>query len=240
MWATPRSARRTEILARIERQEPEVVCLTETNASLLGQEGYAIQSQADYGYRLIEGRRKALLWSREPWRNVDDVGDELMPPGRFIAGTTRTSMGDIDVIGVCIPWSGSRTNHSSTPKRRMWQDHHEYVERLGCFLEGRDGRRLVVLGDFNRRKNGGSGVSRIEAALSRATTPGLRIVTSSAEFDGRKTIDHIALGAGLHCESVKTISNLDGDRKLSDHFGVAATVVPSEQTNEQANLKRGT
>ena len=208
----------------MEEHAPEIICLTETYAGLLGPEGHTIESQADFGYRLVEGRRKVLLWSREPWHNVDDLGDELMPPGRFIAGTTHTSVGDIDVIGVCIPWSGSRTHQSSSPKRRMWQDHHEYVERLGSFLEGRDGRRLILLGDFNRRKTGGVGISQIQAALYRTKPLGLNIVTSDTEFNTRKTIDHIALGADLRCESVETISNLDEGRKLSDHFGVTATV----------------
>ena len=227
-WASPRSPRRAEILARIDEHAPDLICLTETHAALLGSGGHTIHSQADFGYRLVDGRRKALLWSREPWLAVDDFGDELMPPGRFIAGTTRAPLGDVDVIGVCIPWSGSRTHPSSSPRRRMWQDHHEYVERLGRFLEGRNGRRLIVLGDFNRRNGGGVGISQIQAALNRTKAPGLNIVTSDLEFNGRKTIDHIALGAGLHCESVKTISNLHGDRKLSDHFGVAATIVPRE------------
>ena len=223
-WASPRSPRRQEILARIEEHAPEIICLTETHAALLGPGGHTIESQADFGYRLVQGRRKVLLWSREPWHNVDDLGDELMPPGRFIAGTTQTSIGTVDVIGVCIPWSGSRTHRSATPRRRMWQDHHEYVERLASFLDGRDGRRLIVLGDFNRRKSGGVGISQMQAALNRTKTPGMDIVTADTELNGRKTIDHIAIGAQLHCESTRTISNLHGDRKLSDHFGVVATV----------------
>ena len=29
-----------------------------------------------------------MLWSREPWEHVDDVGIDSMPPGRFVPGVT--------------------------------------------------------------------------------------------------------------------------------------------------------
>jgi hypothetical protein len=29
----------------------------------------------DYGYRAVNGRRKVLLWSRDPWTDVDTVED---------------------------------------------------------------------------------------------------------------------------------------------------------------------
>ena len=31
-----------------------------------------------------------MLWSREPWERVDDLGHSSMPPGRFMSGVTRT------------------------------------------------------------------------------------------------------------------------------------------------------
>ena len=49
-WATPNSWRSSEILSRIDRHIPEVVCLTETREGLLSQHGYTISSQPDYGY----------------------------------------------------------------------------------------------------------------------------------------------------------------------------------------------
>ena len=58
-----------------------------------------ICSRADYGYSIREERRKVLLWSREPWEEIDDVGSELMPPGRFVSGVTQTSLGAVTVIG---------------------------------------------------------------------------------------------------------------------------------------------
>ena len=92
-WATARSRRTPEILRRIDGHAPEIVCLTETDVRLLSQRGYTICSQPDAGYGIKMSRRKVILWSREPWDEVDDVGLDSMPPGRFVAGVTRTSLG---------------------------------------------------------------------------------------------------------------------------------------------------
>ena len=37
------------------------------------------------------------------------MGIDSMPPGRFVSGVAQTSVGAVIVIGVCIPWFGSRT-----------------------------------------------------------------------------------------------------------------------------------
>ena len=105
-WATPRSPRTPEILRRINRHAAEVVCLTETHPGLLSREGYAICSQADSGYGIREGRRKVVLWSMQPWERVDDLGVGSLPPGRFVSGVTRTSLGELTVVGSAFPGSG--------------------------------------------------------------------------------------------------------------------------------------
>ena len=30
-----------------------------------------------------------MLWSGEPWEQVDDLGIDSMPPGRFVSGSHR-------------------------------------------------------------------------------------------------------------------------------------------------------
>ena len=89
-WATPRSRRTPEILRRIAGWHPEVLCLTETHDELLAPDGYVARSRPDYGYPIRDHRRKVMLWSREPWEHVNDVGLASMPPGRYVAGVTRT------------------------------------------------------------------------------------------------------------------------------------------------------
>ena len=225
-FATPSSWRTPKILGRIDRHELEIVCLTETHDELLARGGYAICSRADYGYGLKKNRRKVLLWSREPWKQVDDLGIESLPPGRFVSGVTQTSVGEVAVIGICIPWFGSRTEGRRGAERRgRWEDHEEYLAGLSEVLEQADAKRLIVMGDFNQRIGKGSRAPRaLQSALQEAFSPKLRIVTADLVFEGRKSIDHIALSADWAIDSVDAISNIHGERKLSDHFGVAADV----------------
>lgn len=213
-------------MSRIDRHDPEIVCVTETHDELLAQRGHAICSQVYYGYGLKKNRRKVLLWSREPWRQVDDLGIDSMPTGRFVSGITQTSMGEVAVAGICIPWFGSRTEARRGSERRLrWQDHEEYLAGLTEILERGNAKRLIVMGDFNQRIGQGSRAPRaLRLALQEAFEPNLRIVTSNLVFQGRKSIDHIALSADWAVDSLATISNVHEDRKLSDHFGVAADV----------------
>ena len=226
-WATPRSPRRDEILRRIHRCAPEVVCLTETHASLLSQQqGHTICSQPDYGYGAMRERRKVMLWSREPWEQVDDLGSERMPPGRFVSGVTRTSVSEVTVIGVCIPWSGSRTeSRRGLERRARWEDHGEYLAGLREVLLRGPEQRAIVTGDFNQIIGPGSRAPReLRSSLREAFPPGMDIVTRELTFQGRGSIDHIALSEDLSVESLDAISNLHEGRKLSDHFGVVAEV----------------
>ncbi len=73
-WATPKLWRALEGLNLIDRHEPEIVCLAETHDELLSRHGHTVCSQADYGYTVKPNRRKVLLWSREPWNQVNNFG----------------------------------------------------------------------------------------------------------------------------------------------------------------------
>ena len=223
-FATPRSWRTHGILSRIDRLDPEIVCLTETHDELLPQQGHTICSQPDYGYTVRPNRRKVLLWSREPWNQLDALGDDLMPSGRFVSGVTQTSVGEVAVIGICFPWFGSRTEaRRGSERRRRWEDHEQYLAGLSEVLERVDAKRLIVMGDFNQAIGRGSRAPRgLQLALQEAFEPNLRIVTSDLAFQGRKSIDHIALSTDWAVDCADVISNLHEGRKLSDHFGVAA------------------
>ena len=233
-WATPRSKRYGEIVSRIDRHEPEVVCLTETHRGLLTG-GYAIGAQPDYGFGIRGDRRKAMLWSKAPWEHVDDVGDLRLPPGRFVSGVTRTSLGELTVVGLCIPWKGSRAGAKyDGERRRAWEDHEVYLEHLAGILFRAPSRRLLVMGDFNQRVGVGSGgSSRMRptgpvhraALLQKAMPPHVTLATAALGYRGRRTIDHIALSADLTVESLGVIANIHEGRKLSDHFGVVADVI---------------
>ena len=153
-----------------------------------------------------------------------------MPPGRFVSGTAETSLGEVTVAGICIPWSGSRVRWT-TEKRRMWEDHREYLMGLGRVLGSISTRPLIVVGDFNQRIGQGHAVPPdLRAALQKAMPPEITIATSGLGLRGVRSIDHIAISDDLAAESAGLIDNIDGERELSDHFGVFARLSAKDRS----------
>ena len=143
-----------------------------------------------------------------------------MPPGRFVSGVTQSSGGPLTVIGICIPWANSRVRGTEV-KRRMWEDHLQYLNGLSDVLDRTPAERLIVVGDFNQRiQQGGNVPSDVRKALQSVLASRMTIATAGLGFRGRRSIDHVALSSDLTAEKLSVISNLDGERKLSDHFGV--------------------
>ena len=223
-WATPRSRRTAEIRRRIDLHNPDVICLTETAEDLLSPDGYAICSQPDYGYPLTKNRRKVMLWSRYPWERADDMGHEDLPPGRYVSGVTRTPVGEVTVVGTCIPWSGSRTEvRRGSKRKRRWEDHARYLAGLSELLKGVHGRPLIINGDSNQRIDQGKSVPRcLRSVLQDAMPERVTIATSVLGHGVRRCIDHFALSDEFAAEFLSVISNIAGESKLSDHCGVAA------------------
>ena len=222
-WAGPRSRRAAEIRNRINPHAPEIICLTEANLKLLSEPGHIICSQPDAGYKVNLKRRKIILWSQQPWEEVDDLGIDSMPPGRFVSGVTQTSLGKVTVVGVCIPWFGSRTQALFGPQRKkQWEDHEQYLVGLTEVLQRSSPERLIVMGDFNQKIGPESKAPRpLQSALQKAFAPNMTIATADAAFRGKKSIDHIAVSHDWSIESLDVISNIHEGKKLSDHFGVA-------------------
>ncbi len=148
-WRGVRSKPGNEIRDRIHAEAADVICLTETHEGFLGDPANTICSHANYGYPLRAGRRKALLWSRNPWTDIDEIGSPDLPGGRFIKGRTRTPIGAINSVGVCIPWAAAHVS-SGRRDRRRWADHTAYIAGLKQVLR-RFPRDTVVIGDFNQK-----------------------------------------------------------------------------------------
>ena len=225
-WATPRSERSPEILRRIGQHWPEIVCLTETDCRLLsGCGGHVISAGSYWGQSVENNQRKVLLWSRQPWADVDDLGSDTLPPGRFIAGATETSEGWVKVIGVCIPY-GMANVQFGTKASRPWQDHEQYLDGLSELLTVASPTPTIILGDFNQSLSGRSSVPRhLREKLRSALPPDMTIATAQLNCNSKPAIDHIAISDSLVPESTATISHLRQDSKpLSDHFGVVATL----------------
>lgn len=232
--------RRDEILNRIRGHCPEVICLTEASIGLLSDSGCRILSQPDQSsikQGLGDRRRKVLLWSRNPWTDINDLGSESLRRGRFVSGVTETSLGEITVVGVCIPWSASPYVRSNVPR---WKHHRQYSEILQGVLkeayEKASSKRLIIMGDFNLKlglpwKPSSIDHSQARLALEKAVPAGVTIVTRDIKYKRNginyRGIDHVALSEDLRTTSLRAINDFTEDGiRLSDssHFGVVAQI----------------
>ena len=107
-WATPTSKRGKFF---IDKFDSDIICLAEGYENLLPKDGYIISSHEDYGYKTKKGRRKVILWSKNKWTEVNQIGSKEIPRGRFISGVTN----GIKIVGLCIPW---RFDHESPKKKQ--------------------------------------------------------------------------------------------------------------------------
>ena len=223
---TPRSwSRRDEILSRIEREGADVVCLTESDIRLLaGMPDHTIHARPD-GVKGIGNLRKVLLSSREPWEQVDDFGVNSMPPGRFVSGVTRTPLGDVIVLGVCIPYRDARTRWTNDGvQRTLWEDHRQYLANLPKLLERASSRQVIVVGGLQPAGwTERFAPAKIRDALRVALPlPHHDCHRAALGFGGRRVIDHVALSEDLWAQSLRLISRFHDRGTLSDHHGVVA------------------
>ena len=222
MWATPTSRRGHRIRAALKVPDCDVLCVTEGFAGIFPDAGHVIKAPQNWGYSVNDDRRKVLLWSKRPWTDIDDVGSERLPGGRFIQAATQTAAGTIlTVVGVCIPWGGAHCN-SGRKDRKQWQDHRAWLEEFGSLRSKLPATRFVVLGDFNQRipqpwdPRPGSLGEALQQALA-----GLEIATAG-NLPGapRPAIDHIAHSHDLKPLGVRVWLDRDADgMRLSDHLG---------------------
>jgi len=225
-WARSGSRRGSEIVQRIERLKPNLACITETGGSLFSY-GHTITSTEDYGYRPVNGRRKVLLWSQNPWTDVDTVGDSELPAGRFVRGVTSTPLGEITVLGLCIPWKDAHVQTGRRDRQR-WEDHAVYLRVLARVLTAAPRQGLIVLGDFNQTIPRTRAPQAVHALLTSALG-GLQVATAGP-LDGIASllIDHICHTNDLVCRDLDPIDNFDaGGRPLSDHVGTLARLESS-------------
>lgn len=205
----------------IDEHSPDLICITEGHTDFLDDE-HTITSEVDYGYPLKPGRRKVLLWSRSPWREVDTIGSDTMPPGRFVAGTTDTSIGPLRVLGVCIPWADAHVT-SGRRDRRKWEDHALYLDGLATIVAREEHRaRTVMLGDYNQRVPRKREPLAIAQALEQTLGGHLHLATAGIipEVE-RASIDHLAHTSDLEAVQVHGLSNRTADgEELTDHIGL--------------------
>jgi endonuclease/exonuclease/phosphatase family metal-dependent hydrolase len=217
-WATPRSARGQAVAAAVAGLRCEVIVATETTRGILPADGHVVDAGTDWGYRLPDpARRKVAMWSANPWRDIDAIGDPQLPGGRFVAATTDTALGPLRVVGLCIPW---RSAHVSTGRRdrATWEDHLAFLRALPAVLVTQP-HPLVVAGDFNQRVPHPGKPTAAAITLTDAFRD-LAIVTNGDTSHG-PLIDHIAIDPSLEASEPEVLGKQGADCQLSDHHGVA-------------------
>jgi endonuclease/exonuclease/phosphatase family metal-dependent hydrolase len=139
-----------------------------------------------------------------------------------------TPAGELDVIGVCIPWSGAHVTTGRKDKTR-WQDHMDYLRGLARIIPQAP-RRLIVAGDFNQTIPFTRAPTSAYDALHECILSRLRVPTSGMLKPlGKPAIDHVAHSSDLNAERVLSLSNVSArDSFLSDHFGVCVQVSAAE------------
>lgn len=221
-WAKPSSIRGNIISDELAASGCDVLCVTEGFAGILPDVGHVIDAGKDWGYPIRKGRRKVLLWSRQPWTpHVDAVGSADLPSGRFVAGSTETLTGTcLTVVGVCIPWSGAHVR-SGRKDRRLWQDHEAWLEGFEKVCSRIPESRTIILGDFNQGIPKKQRVPRKTHDVLVRAFERFQFATQGERTEGQTLIDHIAHTPDLTRGSIGVWDKkaVDGT-SLSDHFGV--------------------
>ena len=87
-WATL-SSKRGEFF--IDKFDSDIICLTKGFEILLPQDGYIISLNEDYGYTIKNGRRKVILWSKNKWTELNQIGSNDVLPNFFIFKSSEVS-----------------------------------------------------------------------------------------------------------------------------------------------------
>lgn len=216
-WAKPGTKRHARCIDHLESLNADVIVTTEHSAFDWPTFPYRVDAGPDWGYPLVEGRRKVIAWSKTPWFSIHDDWDGAAR-GRLIRSSTETGAGRIDLVSVCIPW---RDAHVRTGRKDqgIWDEHREYLDTLADVIGGAEGRGpTIVAGDFNQRfprtRQPVDVFEKLQNALG-----GLDVVTAG-EFDCGRLIDHVATSSDLSVTGTTAWPNVIDGNRLTDHSGV--------------------
>ena len=199
-----------------------MIAVSETRTDFATHDGFTVYAQKPNG-RFADNERKILIWSKNPWSEVDDLGDIGLPTGRFISGVTKTPIGEIRVVGVCIPYHMADVVYG-TKDKKPWEQHITFLKFLPSILQ-RYTRPVLIAGDFNQRIPRAKYGNKIAAEEIKNAFKDYEIITQGTIGNlSRAGIDHIAIDNQLKATHVWGWSNLINDKKLSDHDGAGCNL----------------
>lgn len=223
-WCSPKSKDKAheEYYKIIETYDPDLICFTEVRKDFLKQYENTIYSNPDYGYEIIDNKRKVALWSKHPFKNIDEAKSKELPGGRYLSANLEYGNESIEIIGVCIPWQSA---HVSTGRkdRTLWQDHEQYLKGLKTILKNKK-ENTIVLGDFNQRIPHERTPQKYYDILLNSFVDFNIITKGELNEAGDKVIDHIAVSKDINTVDVQVISRYQNDIAISDHDFVFAEI----------------
>ena len=127
-WAVPGTGRHDRAFAQLESIGADIVVTTEDSVHDWDAYPYRIDGGADWGYRIVEGRRKVIAWSKTPWADMATLDDGACR-GRFVRGRTNVGGVEVQMLAVCIPW---RDAHVRSGRRdsKVWDEHIDFCSGL--------------------------------------------------------------------------------------------------------------
>ena len=225
----PGSIRGKRVAAALAKPDCEVLCLTEGYGEMFPTGGHVIEPVPDPDDPCRQdGFRRTTLWSKQPWMDVDIIGSEELPRGRFAAGVTQTPVGALTVVWVCIPHDKCH-EPSGRRDRWRWEEHELWLAGYEKLPYRHATEKTVVLGDFNQPLPSRWVRKQAREALAHAFREFL--IPASGDLPGLpwRVLDHIAHTPDMRLRGdVGCWPKRDPERKpLSDHFGVWGEFVPS-------------
>jgi len=217
--ATPRGKRIHELISEFN---PDILCLTETTLGMLPPDGHSILSTEDYGYPHHGNRRKVVLWSKQEWTEVDDLGSGDLPGGRYVSGVS----GGIRFTGVCIPWKEAHVK-AGRKDRALWEDHTRYLTAVNPLILSQLKTKypLCFLGDFNQRIPKGKQPESVYKDLLNLLRTDLTCITASTNGGLAPLIDHVTISRGLSAHVMTIIPRVcESGLRLSDHDGIVCDI----------------
>jgi len=210
-WAKPDTDRGRAFEKRLREIDADIVCLTEAyENSFQSFNGQSASSNPDTGYPIHEGRRKVVIWSRWGLADVDELGSDRLPSGRFVSAKVQHQI-SLNLVGVCIPWKDAHVK-GGRQNRERWEDHSIYLSALSDVpqFENKD-LPTLVFGDFNQRMSGKFARKDVHEQLKRTFEQFVIPTGDLQDTDGKSAIDHIAIRGDMEVVDTGVISRFDSN-----------------------------
>ena len=183
-WAGPSGPKGRLVKSKLAQPKCDVVCVTKGLAGILPDTRNVLKGGQDWGSPVDDDRRKVLLWSARAWTDVDPVGLEGLPGGRFVSGVTQTPAGwPLTIVGVCIPWFDAQWRPGRRDCKR-WELHGIWLEEFQKLRLTLPEERAVVLGTATSAFRG-SGRPKPFMKRSGERSTGFEIATEGLWFRRR-------------------------------------------------------